>query len=224
MSIGIPHSPFPIPHSALSRRDWLRLSSAGVLGCSLSGWMQAEEPRATGGLAPTDVSEHIEKLGNPLVKRYPDGSRFHYARNISALQGFDGKLYVGHGDWGANSGPTDTRMRSRAAGCRANWMPRMLFSRPCWSIAFRPAEVADHIGQIAGQNLPQPGGLLSNCSTLELGLVAYCLRTATTERADVIVGRRLFTDGVERDVYLDDQIAVLSTKVPALRQARQCTC
>ncbi|MFH1023783.1 MAG: hypothetical protein V1809_10405 [Planctomycetota bacterium] len=54
-----------------------------------------------------DVSEHLEKLGNPLAKRYPDGSKFHYARHISDLQGFDGKLYVGHGDWGDNSGPTD---------------------------------------------------------------------------------------------------------------------
>ena len=25
----------------ISRRDWLRLSTAGVLGCSLSGWLEA---------------------------------------------------------------------------------------------------------------------------------------------------------------------------------------
>lgn len=57
------------------------------------------------GLAPAD--DRIEKLGNPLAQRYPDGSQFHYARNISNLKAFDGKLYVGHGDWSDNSGPTD---------------------------------------------------------------------------------------------------------------------
>jgi hypothetical protein len=54
-----------------------------------------------------DVSDRIEQLGNPLVERYPDGSKFQFARRISDLQSFDGKLYVGHGDWAENSGPTD---------------------------------------------------------------------------------------------------------------------
>jgi hypothetical protein len=57
------------------------------------------------GLAAAD--ERLEKLGNPLAQRYPDGSEFQDARNISDLKAFDGKLYVGHGDWGLNSGPTD---------------------------------------------------------------------------------------------------------------------
>src|SRR5437588_2697299 len=59
------------------------------------------------GGAQTDVPVRIKKLGNPLAKRYPDGSTFHYARTISDLQAFDGKLYVGHGDIVLNSGPTD---------------------------------------------------------------------------------------------------------------------
>jgi hypothetical protein len=54
-----------------------------------------------------DVTDRLEKLGNPLARRYPDGSRFHFARHISDLRSFDGKLYVGHGDWGEDSGPTD---------------------------------------------------------------------------------------------------------------------
>jgi hypothetical protein len=49
----------------------------------------------------------VEKLGNPLASRYPDGSPFHFARVVSDLQAFDGKLYVGHGDIVLNSGPTD---------------------------------------------------------------------------------------------------------------------
>ncbi len=57
------------------------------------------------GLASAD--ERLEKLGHPLAQRYPDGSEFQDARNISDLKAFDGKLYVGHGDWGVNSGPTD---------------------------------------------------------------------------------------------------------------------
>lgn len=70
-----------------------------VLVC-LMGLAPADEPQ-------TDVSERLEKLGHPLAKRYPDGSEFQDARNISDLKAFDGKLYVGHGDWGLNSGPTD---------------------------------------------------------------------------------------------------------------------
>lgn len=33
----------------------------------------------------------------------------------------------------------------------------------------------------------------------------HCLRTSAAERGDVIIGRRLFTGDVEREVYLDDQ-------------------
>jgi hypothetical protein len=32
------HSPFT---SGLSRREWLKLGAAGVLGCSTSGWLGA---------------------------------------------------------------------------------------------------------------------------------------------------------------------------------------
>jgi hypothetical protein len=61
----------------------------------------------TGAGARSELPVRVEKLGNPLAKRYPDGSAFHYARTISDLQEFDGKLYVGHGDIVLNSGPTD---------------------------------------------------------------------------------------------------------------------
>src|ERR1700740_533350 len=32
--------------SYLSRRDWLRLSPAGIAGCSISGWLGNRAPRA----------------------------------------------------------------------------------------------------------------------------------------------------------------------------------
>src|SRR5207237_8511074 len=32
----------------LSRRDWLRLSTAGVIGCSMSGWLEALAADAAG--------------------------------------------------------------------------------------------------------------------------------------------------------------------------------
>ncbi len=69
--------------------------------------VQGGEPRSAAAGAQTDLSDRVEKLGNPLAKRYPDASTFHYARTISDLQAFDGKLYVGHGDIVLNSGPTD---------------------------------------------------------------------------------------------------------------------
>ena len=73
----------------------------------LNGTAVAALTGEEGGGAQTDVSERIEKLGNPLAQRYPDGSELHYAQNISDLKAFDGKLYVGHGDWVVDSGPTD---------------------------------------------------------------------------------------------------------------------
>ncbi|HJT76082.1 MAG TPA: hypothetical protein VJ739_02680 [Gemmataceae bacterium] len=62
---------------------------------------------AAWGAGPADVTARVERLGNPLARRYPDGSAFHYARTVSDLRAFDGKLYVGHGDIVLNSGPTD---------------------------------------------------------------------------------------------------------------------
>jgi hypothetical protein len=81
-------------------------AAAVAVWAAACGVSAAEEgPRDTP--APIDVSGRLERLGNPLAERYPDGSRFHFARSISDLQHFDGKLYLGHGDWGENSGPTD---------------------------------------------------------------------------------------------------------------------
>lgn len=80
---------------------------AGLVLVFLTGPAKADEPRPAEARNGRDVTDGIENLGNPLAKRHPDGSQFHYARTISALQAFDGKLYLGHGDWGLNSGPTD---------------------------------------------------------------------------------------------------------------------
>src|SRR5262245_46571166 len=82
----------------------LALCAGAVWG---AGVVQGGKPPLTKGSAPPDVSARIEKLGNPLAKRYPDGSTFHYSRTVSDLQVFDGKLYIGHGDIVLNSGPTD---------------------------------------------------------------------------------------------------------------------
>src|SRR5260370_31110143 len=38
----------PRPHSLLSRREWLRLTSAGVVGASMSGWLEALAADAAG--------------------------------------------------------------------------------------------------------------------------------------------------------------------------------
>lgn len=69
--------------------------------------MSADEEGTDDQRDKTDVSTSIDLLGNPLTERYSDGSRFHYARSITDLHHFNGKLYLGHGDWGENSGPTD---------------------------------------------------------------------------------------------------------------------
>jgi hypothetical protein len=63
-------------------------------------------PNAREALAP-DITDRLEVLGHPLAGRYPDGSQFHYARTICDLQAFEGKLYLGYGDFKRNSGPTD---------------------------------------------------------------------------------------------------------------------
>ena len=89
-------------------RKFTAIGTAAVVAVwAVAGSLSAEGKGPHDKYAPTDVSRRIEKLGNPLAQRYPDGSQFHYARSISDLHHFDGKLYVGHGDWAENSGPTD---------------------------------------------------------------------------------------------------------------------
>lgn len=78
-----------------------------LIFCASLVWAAEPETQLTECGRQTEFLVHAEKLGNPLAKRYPDGSAFHYARTISDLQGFDGKLYIGHGDIVLNSGPTD---------------------------------------------------------------------------------------------------------------------
>jgi len=50
-----------------------------------------------------DVTSHVESLGIPFADRYPGGEAI-YARNIWDLQAFEGRLYIGGGNWD-NLGP-----------------------------------------------------------------------------------------------------------------------
>ena len=72
-----------------------RIQSIGIFVATLAGIGPAEkgETPLAGDRAQNERSVSVENLGNPLAKRYPDGSTFHYARTISDLQAFDGKLY-----------------------------------------------------------------------------------------------------------------------------------
>src|SRR5437763_177189 len=82
---------------------------AGVVWAAEPGPRAAQggKPQPAKGGAPTRAAVLVEKLGNPLARRYPDGGTYHHARTVSGLRAFDGKLYVGHGDMVLNSGPTD---------------------------------------------------------------------------------------------------------------------
>lgn len=81
-----------------------------LAACALTLWaglVCGAQPIPQAAPSPDEVSVRLEKLGNPAARRYPDGSAFHYARSVSDLQAFNGRLYVGHGDIKLNSGPTD---------------------------------------------------------------------------------------------------------------------
>ena len=52
------------------------------------------------------VLTHAEALGNPARERFPlDDMRDAQARSIHGLQWFDGRIYIGVGDWNENRGP-----------------------------------------------------------------------------------------------------------------------
>lgn len=59
----------------------------------------------TGGLGE-DVTAQVERLGNPLLSRYP-GNLNIYPRNVWDLQAFGNRIYLGSGDSSRNAGPVD---------------------------------------------------------------------------------------------------------------------
>ncbi|MDP3983322.1 MAG: hypothetical protein Q8Q65_04595, partial [bacterium] len=55
-----------------------------------------------------DVTAELVNLGNPFNGSIDSGySKPLFARNVWDMQIFNGKIYLGHGDWGNNTGPTD---------------------------------------------------------------------------------------------------------------------
>ncbi|MBI2596054.1 hypothetical protein HYW46_04965 [Candidatus Daviesbacteria bacterium] len=48
-----------------------------------------------------DVTSQLENLGNPFTAKPT------YARNVWDMQNFNGKIYLGHGDFNSNAGPID---------------------------------------------------------------------------------------------------------------------
>ena len=81
-------------------------SLAAALFCSAASAVEGESG---------DVTEFVERVGNPLEKTFPSGERIH-ARNIWDLQVFDGKLYLGHGDSTLNVSPIDVWSYSPQSG------------------------------------------------------------------------------------------------------------
>lgn len=83
------------PHTvARSDRRWQCLIKAGLL---LALWIVSTSHSAEAA----DKSLHFRVLGQPTADK-PET-----ARKINDLMLFDGRLYLGHGDWFKNSGPTD---------------------------------------------------------------------------------------------------------------------
>ncbi len=73
-----------------------------ILG-GLVFWVLLGLPAAS-PVHPSDVTVHVESLTIPLARRYPAGAAI-YARNVWDLQAFEGRLYVGGGNWD-NKGPS----------------------------------------------------------------------------------------------------------------------
>ena len=74
-----------------------RLLLRGIFFSALLGLLAASP------VHPSDVTMHVESLGIPLAERYPGGADI-YARNVWDLQAFEGRIYVGGGNWD-NKGP-----------------------------------------------------------------------------------------------------------------------
>ncbi len=56
-------------------------------------------------LAATDVTSSLEYLFTPLESRYGTSTDYQSSRGCHCLEYIDGRIYVGGGDWGNNTGP-----------------------------------------------------------------------------------------------------------------------
>ncbi len=72
------------------------------------------KPRITNPIHPCRIvgptsrpAERVEVVGNPLKKRFPDDSGQAYSRNIWDMSLYEGRIYIGHGDWIRNTGPVE---------------------------------------------------------------------------------------------------------------------
>ena len=79
--------------------DWGMMHLADAFGAAVAKALRLVRPR--------DVTDKLENLGIPLAADYPDaafGGCGAYARNVWALQPYDGRLFIGCGN-SANGGP-----------------------------------------------------------------------------------------------------------------------
>ena len=56
-------------------------------------------------LAATDVTSSLEYLFTPLESRYGTSTDYQSSRGCHCLEYIDGRIYIGGGDWGNNTGP-----------------------------------------------------------------------------------------------------------------------
>ena len=63
-------------------------------------WASIEGP-------PSVPAKEVSCIGNPYRKRFPDGGPSVFSRNIWDMLLFDGRIYVGSGDWINNTGPVE---------------------------------------------------------------------------------------------------------------------
>ena len=121
MSLPI-RNPQSAIRNALSRRDWLRLSSAGVLGASMSGWLQA---------LAADTADHPQRKRSCILLWMSGGP--------SQLDTFD--LKPGH----ANGGPFKAIATDVPGIQISEHLPRIAKSRRTWrSSAACSSKEGDH--------------------------------------------------------------------------------
>lgn len=80
---------------------WLNTMAAILLAAGMS--VNGQEPKKPSVPVKGDMTEKMEKLGNPHAKRYASGPRI-YGRNVWVMREYKGKIYLGAGN-SANEGP-----------------------------------------------------------------------------------------------------------------------
>ena len=120
--------------------------------------------------AATDVTSSLEYLFAPMESRYGTSTDYQSSRGCHCLEYIDGRIYIGGGDWGNNTGPvpiisilpgaTPTWTNEYSAGTEQIEAFKKFSDGRIWTRATDPREQDSNYGSFFAK---YPGGDWVSC-------------------------------------------------------------